>query len=153
MRNPGINNELENLISTYLGEQNLDLVEFIYRQEGRNLVLRILVDKPEGGISIGECAALNQQISSFLDEKNLIEGSYLLEVSSPGLDRPLKTNKDFLRCLNREARFFLTEQINGKIEFKGLIREVKAESINVEIDGQNIEVPFSKIFRVKQFIQ
>jgi ribosome maturation factor RimP len=153
MRNPEINNELESLISTYLGAQNLDLVEFTYRQEGRNLVLRILVDKPEGGISIGECAALNQQIGSILDEKNLIEGSCLLEVSSPGLDRPLKTSKDFLRCLNREARFFLTEQMNGKIEFKGLIREVKDNSINVETDGQNIEVPFSKIFRVKQVIQ
>lgn len=82
--------------------QNLDLVDIIYRYEGRGLVLRVLVDKPEGGITLDECAGLNNEISRILDEKDMLQQRYILEVSSPGLDRPLNSKNDFLRCINKE---------------------------------------------------
>ncbi len=144
--------ELENFFKDYLRTQGLDLVEFIYRYEGRNLVLRLLVDKPEGGIILDECAELNNQISRILDEKNLIQDRYILEVFSPGLDRPLKTKNDFSRCINRRVKFFLSEAINGKIEIDGVIKESQGEGVSIETGGGVVLIPFSKINKAKQII-
>jgi ribosome maturation factor RimP len=145
--------ELKNIIGEYLKIQRIELVDLILRQEGRDLVLRVFADKPEGGITIGECAGLNERISSLLDEKGILEaGGYILEVSSPGLDRPLKERRDFLRCINKKARFFLNELINGKIELEGLINKVENDSVYVEVNGEVIEIPLTKINKAKQLI-
>ena len=153
MENQEIKNELEKLIADYLNKHCVDLVEFNYGYSGMTLVLRILVDKPEGGISLDECAYLNNQICSILDEKDILQERYILEVSSPGLDRPLKTKKDYLRCINRKVRFFLSEQINNKIELEGFIRQAKDESVEIEADDVALEIAFDKIARAKQVIE
>lgn len=144
--------ELENFFKDYLRTQGLDFVELIYRYEGRNLVLRLLVDKPEGGIILDECAELNNQISRILDEKNLIQDRYILEVFSPGLDRPLKTKNDFSRCINRRVKFFLSEAINGKIEIDGVIKEPQEQGVSIETGGGEVQIPFSKINKAKQIL-
>lgn len=144
--------ELRNVIEDYLKNQNLDLVDLIYRQEGRDLVLRILVDKPEGGISIGECASLNIEIGAMLDEKNILQQGYALEVSSPGLDRLLRTKKDFARYLNKEVKFFLREPINERIELDGIITKVDDELVYIDIRGSVVQIPISNINRAKQVI-
>ncbi|MDD4893968.1 MAG: ribosome maturation factor RimP [Candidatus Omnitrophica bacterium] len=145
--------ELRVIIGDYLKNQGLDLVDLIYRQEGRDFVVRILVDKPEGGITIGECAGLNIQISNLLDEKDILQTRYILEVASPGLDRPLKVKSDFTRCINRKARFFFNEPINGKLEIEGLINKVEGESIYIENENGIIEAPLTKINKAKQVIE
>ena len=144
--------ELKNIIGDYLKIQGLDLVDLIYRQEGRDSILRILVDRPEGGITVGECANLNERISNLLDEKDILQTRYVIEVSSPGLDRALKTRNDFLRCINRRARFFLNESINGKIELEGLICKVENDSVYIESRNEIIEIPLTKINKAKQVI-
>lgn len=101
-----ISEKLSIMISENLKAQGLDLVELICNYQGRDLFLRLLVDKPEGGIIIKECAEVNRRLSAMLNEANILEQSYILEVSSPGLDRPLSSKNDFIRCLNKEARFF-----------------------------------------------
>ncbi len=88
--------ELNSIIADYLKIQGLDLVEIICRYEGRDLVLRIFVDRPQGGITLAECAQLNKYVSNILDEKDILQSRYILEVSSPGLERPLKTKNDLL---------------------------------------------------------
>jgi len=145
--------ELKDIIGDYLKLQGLDLVDLICRHEGRDLIVRILVDRPEGGITLDECAGLNIQISSLLDERGILQTRYILEVASPGLDRPLKTKNDFSRCINKKARFFLNEAVNGKIELEGQISKVENDS--VYIDGKNgvIEVPLTKINMAKQIIE
>jgi len=145
-------NELRIIIGDFLKNQNLDLVDLIYRYEGRDLVLRLMVDKPEGGITLGECACLNNEISRILDEKDILQQRYVLEVSSPGLDRPLKTKNDFLRCINKTVRFFLNEAINGRLELDGIITEVRDDSVYIDISGKTLEVPLSKITKAKQII-
>jgi len=146
-------NELKSVLSDFLKIQELDLVDLIYRYEGRDLILRILVDKPEGGITLEECTQLNRQISDILDEKDLLQTRYVLEVSSPGLDRNLKTKSDFRRCLNRRVRFFLNEAVNGKIEWEGIITAVKDDVLYIDISGQTLEIPLSKITKAKQIVQ
>jgi len=145
-------NELKSVLSDFLKIQELDLVDLIYRYEGRDLILRILVDKPEGGITLEECTQLNRQISDILDEKDLLQTRYVLEVSSPGLDRNLKTKSDFRRCLNRRVRFFLNEAVNGKIEWEGIITAVKDDVLYIDISGQTLEIPLSKITKAKQIV-
>ena len=145
-------NELRDLLGSYLKDQGLDLVDLIYRYEGRNIYLRILVDKPEGGISLGECARLNNEISRILDEKDILRDRYMLEVSSPGLDRPLLTRSDFLRCIHRNARLFFLESINGKTELEGVITKVEDNSVYIDIDDNTLEIPLAKIKKAKQII-
>jgi len=144
--------QLQNIIGDYLKIQGLDLVDLIYRHEGRDLILRILVDRPEGGITLGECAGLNIQISNLLDEKEILQTRCILEVSSPGLDRALKTKNDFLRCVSKKARFFLNESINGKIELEGLISKVENDSVYIESRNEIIEIPLRKLNKAKQVI-
>ncbi|MBI4707393.1 MAG: ribosome maturation factor RimP [Candidatus Omnitrophica bacterium] len=143
-------NQLTNILEGFLKDKGFDLVEVIYRQEGRDLVLRILVDRLEGGITIDECADINSAIGIMLEEKAILENDYILEVSSPGLDRPLKTKKDFLRCLNKDVRFFLREPVNGKLEWFGRISGVDETNVGVEIQGDIIKIDYSNINKARQ---
>ena len=145
-------NELKNIIGDYLKIQGLILVELIYRYEGRNLILRILVDRPDGGITLDECARLNNELNIILDEKDILRERYILEISSPGLDRPLKTESDFLRCMNRKVRLILAEKINDKIELEGIITKVEDDSVYIDIEDEIIKVALSKINKTKQVI-
>lgn len=142
--------ELKDLAGNYLKIQNIEVVDFIFRYEGRDLVLRILVDNPEGGISLDECAYLNKEISRVLDERDIIKESFILEVSSPGLNRALKTKSDFLRCKNKNVRFILSEKINGKGEFVAAINTATDDSVSVSLAGQEIVIPFSRIIKAAQ---
>jgi len=144
--------DLNGIIGDYLKIQGLDLIELICRYEGRDLFLRILTDRPQGGITLAECARLNKQISQILDEKDILQARYLLEVSSPGLDRPLKTKNDFLRCLNKTARFFLNEAVNGKIEWAGTIGKVDDDKVCINTETGVMEIPLAKITKAKQII-
>ncbi|MBN1914231.1 MAG: ribosome maturation factor RimP [Candidatus Omnitrophica bacterium] len=142
--------ELRGIVSGYLESVGLELVDLIYRYEGRDLFLRILADKPLGGITLEECGRLNREIGGILDEKETLGDRYILEVSSPGLDRPLATKNDFLRCLNRRARFFLKDPVEGKIEWAGEILAVDDYSVQAGIDTGIIVIPLDKINKAKQ---
>ncbi|MCM8781173.1 MAG: ribosome maturation factor RimP [Candidatus Omnitrophica bacterium] len=145
-------NGLRELIGSYIKEKGFELVELLYRYEGRNFILRILVDKPQGGINIDECAQLNGDISKMLDEHNLIQDSYILEVSSPGVDRPLRTQNDFLRCINRNVELFFTEPIDGRRNIRGTITKVETDVVSIDAEGIVLEIPFSKIAKAVQVI-
>jgi ribosome maturation factor RimP len=150
--NQRLTEELKVLIEGYLKEQGLELVEFTCRYEGRDLVLRILADRPEGGITLEECAGINANIGSLLDERGVLQQPYLLEVSSPGIDRPMKTKKDFLRQAGKEARILLREPVNGKWEMQGAIKGADDNSVYIDIQGSAVEVPLSKISKATQVV-
>ncbi|MBC8436360.1 MAG: ribosome maturation factor RimP [Candidatus Omnitrophica bacterium] len=150
MDRPAITEEIKGLIEEFLQGKGMCLVDVICRREGGGLILRILADWPEAGITLGECAVLNREIGLILDEKDILEERYILEVSSPGLDRPLKTRSDFLRCRNKKARVFLSDFINGRLEWDGLIDKVEDQSVYIKRDKESIEIPLSKINKAKQ---
>jgi ribosome maturation factor RimP len=141
---------LESLIRDFLSVQGLDLVEMACHYEGRTLVLRLAVDKPEGGITVGECSQANRRIGNLLEEKDIIKESYVVEVNSPGLDRPLKTKADFRRCPGRKVKFFLIEPINGKIEIDGVISGVSEDAVLANTPAGDCSIPFSQIHMAKQ---
>ena len=144
---------LRELIEKYLLGQGVELVELILRRQGRGLYLGVLADLPEGNIDIGTCARLNRELGMILEEKNIMPEFYTLEVASPGLDRPLATKADFLRCLKREVVFFLSSPVKDKIEWQGLIKSVSDEAVLIERAGEEFEIPLSSINKGKQIIK
>jgi ribosome maturation factor RimP len=147
-----ITQELRVIIDEYLRNQSLELIDLICRYEGNRLTLRILADRPQGGITLDDCAYINREIGRILDEKNIVQEHYILEVSSPGLDRPLATKNDFLRVLEKKVKFFLTEKINGKMEWDGKVVGATDTSVYIDVSGQQMEIPLSKITKAKQLI-
>lgn len=145
--------ELTNILSDYLKSEGFELVDIIYRYEGADLVLRILADRPEGGINLDECAYLNTEICKILDERNLVQQNYILEVSSPGLDRPLRSKNDFLRCINRRVKIFLREAVAEKLEMDGTIIKADDDSVYIDMKGNNVRVPLFAITKAKQIIE
>lgn len=145
--------ELQAIITEYLKRDGFELVDIVYRYEGRDLFLRILADRPKGGINLEECSRLNREIGLALDEKDLFPGRYILEVSSPGIDRPLETKEDFSRCLNTKVRVFLRQALENKMELLGLIRAVEDGRIVMDIDGESREVPLNNIVKAKQVLE
>ena len=145
--------QLKEAILPILEEEALELIELNFIVHGRSSTLRLLVDRKEGGINLGDCARLNTRIGAVLDEANLLAERYILEVSSPGLDRPLVTPRDYERCINRKARFFLSEPIKGKVELQGEIKQASEESVLVEVECETIEIPLAKVGKAKQIIE
>lgn len=144
--------ELEDMLRGYLTDKQLELVDLIYRREGSNLMLRIIVDRPAGGITLDDCTFLNKEFGRILDEKDIIAGKYILEVSSPGLDRPLVNKRDFIRCVNRRVKVFLNEPVNNKIELDGVIKEVGDDCIYLEVKADVVRIELEKINKAKQAI-
>lgn len=152
MDRQALSEELKSLIKEHLELQGLELVDLILRQEGRGLVLRVLADRLTGGISLGECAVLNSSIGELLDQKGTPEESYLLEVSSPGVDRPLETRNDFIRCTDKRVRVFLKEPWREKWEYEGIINKVTPEILYLATKENIAEIPLTLISKAKQIV-
>jgi ribosome maturation factor RimP len=144
--------KIKDLIATCLARRNLDLVDISFRC-GKKLRLGILVDRPEGGITLAECADLNNIIGELLEQADILPGPYILEVSSPGIDRPLREEADFRRCLNRTVRLYLNEQINGRAELSGIVKEVKDKVVYLQTKSAvKLCIPLDKVMRANQLI-
>lgn len=146
-----IRQELEKVIMPVLEQEQIELVELILSRIDRGLLLRLLVDKEEG-IDLEECAKVNKKIGALLDSQDMIKNNYVLEVSSPGLDRPLKSRRDFSRCINIRVRFFLNELIEGKLEWAGEVKGVDEEAVVVGLEDKTIRIPLGSINKAKQVI-
>ena len=128
--NEDILTQVEKAVLPILKVHGVEIVELKFHRQSREPLLRFLVDKPEGGITLGECAQLNQEIGNLLERMNLIEDHYVLEVASPGLDRQLKTEQDFKRVIGKQM------QIVAKIPLEG----AEGELIAVDLVGTLLEV-------------
>jgi len=153
--------KIQEIINPVLQEENAELVEITYRREAGRQVLRLLVDK-DGGIQLSECARLNEKISQALDvgtahcavPTDIIQGSYILEVSSPGIGRPFKVKRDYERAIGRPVRVTLNEVISEKKEHIGRLEEVSEGYIRVDKGKKGIvEIPFEKIIRVREEVE
>ena len=130
-----------------------DLIELKSMRSSNGTILRFLIDRIEGGITLGECSQLNNQIGQLFDEKNLISEKYILEVFSPGLDRPIIDIKDFKRVLDKRIHIFLNEKQQDKLEIEGKLIKVDVKGIFIVNDeGSEQFVLFSKINKAKQVI-
>ncbi|MFA5500964.1 MAG: ribosome maturation factor RimP [Candidatus Omnitrophota bacterium] len=128
----------------YLDERGIEIVEVIYRREQQGMVLRLVVDKPEG-ITIAECEEINNFLSAELDKQDIIQERYVLEVSSPGLDRPIKTERDFERAMGKQLEITTYERIDDRKTHEGRFLGMDKENIVIEKDGVSVVIPKNKI--------
>jgi ribosome maturation factor RimP len=135
---------IRTLMEPIFVDAQLELVELTQRRHGGGVVLRFLVDKV-GGVTIQDCARLNQLIGQALDASNVIEDSYTLEVSSPGLDRPLVSKRDFERAIGEQMEIELLESLRGSKQVKGQLLAVQSEAIVVTTRAGNVTVPLTQI--------
>ncbi len=113
----------EELVQPILVEKDLELVDIEYVKEGKNWFLRVFIDKP-GGVDITECGMVSEQLSEKLDETDPIKEAYFLEVSSPGVERPLKTKQDFDDSIGKNVYVTLYEPIDGEKAYEGILKEL-----------------------------
>ena len=132
-------------------QAGVDLIELNIRRQGREYVIEILADRPTGGISLEECSFLNRKVVDLIDAENAVQQEYSLDLSSPGLDRPLKTRKDFLRVMHKDIRFHLTGPVGGKLEYSGILKEVKENAVMIETQKHGeITIPIANISKAMQ---
>lgn len=119
------------LVNPILEEKNLELVDMEYVKEGKNWFLRVYIDK-EGGIDIVECGEVSEQLSEKLDEADPIKEAYFLEVSSPGVEKPLKTLEDFKKNIGNNVFVKLYEKIDGEKTYEGILQNVENGTVSIE---------------------
>jgi len=132
------------LAAHVLADQNMELIDLEYRREGRGWVLRLFIDK-EGGITLDDCARASQEIGTVLDVEDFIGTPYSLEVSSPGLNRPLKNEKDFIKYRDYLIKVKTFDPIDNRRNFKGKLREISDGRIEMEIDGGVVTIPLANV--------
>src|SRR3989338_1197801 len=126
-------NKIRTIIEPILQEEQVELVEIIFRREAGRQVLRLLVDKDSGGIQLADCARLNGKISQALDETDIIHESYVIEVDSPGIDRLFKVKRDYERAVGRLVRVTLSERILDKKEYIARLEEVSDTGVKIDV--------------------
>lgn len=124
--------------------KGMELVEVEWQRERQGWVLRLYIDKP-GGVNLGDCVKVSEIISDLLDAKDLIHHSYHLEVSSPGIERPLRKKEDFKRFAGDKVRITLKNPLSGRKNFTGLLKGLEGEEVILEIDGGEIRIPYEEI--------
>lgn len=139
----------EQLLEPLMQEFGFELVDVEYVKEGGSWYLRAYIDKP-GGITINDCEAVSRRLSDILDEEDCIEESYTLEVSSPGLGRPLRKDKDFQRSLGEEVDVKLFAAVDHSKEYTGLLKAFDKESVTIELeDGTQKQFPRNSIALIR----
>ena len=143
--------ELKSIIDSVLANNNLELVELYYRPEGRVPILRIFIDKV-GGTKISDCEKASREIEAILDTRqDLISPEYNLEVSSPGLDRPLKTQKDFQRVRGKSIEVHLLTPIGDSTILEGRVIDCGEEYLRIEASsGDYSNILLKDILKAKQ---
>ncbi|KPK99611.1 MAG: hypothetical protein AMJ90_09225 [candidate division Zixibacteria bacterium SM23_73_2] len=143
-----IEDEIKRMLLPLIQKQGYELVDLKLKGSGPPSVLRIYVDKA-GGITLDECARLSKKLSDYLDLEDLINHRYTLEVSSPGLDRPLVTEGDFRRKIGEQVKVFLKSPLDEKTKLEGKIVDFKDGKVFLN-KGKEVEViPLEKIQKAK----
>ncbi|MEE1102297.1 MAG: ribosome maturation factor RimP [Agathobacter sp.] len=132
----------ENLITPILERMNFELVDVEYVKEGGIWYLRAYIDK-EGGITVNDCEAVAREMNEILDVEDFIPDSYTFEVSSPGLGRPLKKEKDYVRNMGKEVEIRTYRAINKSKEFYGILKAYDKDSVTI-INDEDETVEFAK---------
>ena len=123
----------EEILLPIVEKNGFELWDVEYVKEGGNWYLRAYIDKP-GGINVDDCEVVSRELSDILDEKDYIDEAYILEVSSPGLGRPLKKEKDFERSLGGEVEIRTYRMIDRQKEFTGILKSYDKETVTIEME-------------------
>jgi len=149
MENETENSVIENILhiaEPLLVGKNMELVDLEFRKEGVGKVLRLFIDKT-GGVTVEDCANISRELSTLMDVNEIIEEKYVLEVSSPGLRRPLKKIDDFKKFKGKLVLIKTKEPIENRKVFKGYLKDTNDEGIEMDIDGLLYSLSFQQIHK------
>ena len=132
------------MVHLILFNEGMELVDIEYRRESKGWVLRLTLDK-EGGVTLDDCTRISQEVGRSLDVEDFIQAPYSLEVSSPGLTRPLKTEKDFMKYRHYLIKVKTVDPMENRRQFKGRLLGVSENRIEMEVDGKIFQIPLSNV--------
>lgn len=140
--------KVQGIVLPFVEEMGLELVDVEYLQDGGYWYLRIFIENPEGSVSIEQCATLSNKIDETVD--NIIPDKFFLEVSSPGIERPLKKIEDFVRFKGEKIKVALKHKLQDSKNFEGVLADVVEDIIHLSIfikkgEEQILEIPFKEI--------
>jgi ribosome maturation factor RimP len=136
--------EVTRLVEPVLDDLGFELVDIEYLFEHGRWVLRIYADK-EGGITLDDCVRVSREAGDLLDVKDVVQHEYVLEVSSPGLNRPLKKEKDFQNAIGRKIKVRLAHPLNGQRNFMGYLRALKGDRLDLETENARVSLPLEDV--------
>ncbi|HZR22563.1 MAG TPA: ribosome maturation factor RimP [Vicinamibacterales bacterium] len=149
-----VEEQVRGIAARVAASYGLEIFDVQYRREGTGMVLRIQIDRPgaaasaEESVSVEDCAHVSRDLSAIFDVEDVVPTSYTLEVSSPGLDRPLRRLDDYARFAGRRAKVVMREPVDGQSFFKGILGGVDGTDIVIDADDRRRHrVPFSVITR------
>lgn len=140
------------LAKPIIDRNNFELVEVEYKKEGADWYLRVYIDK-EGGITIDDCQSVSEELSDLLDQADPIEQSYIFEVSSPGIDRPLKTERDYEKNNGKLVEVKLFSPLDGKKAYEGILKGHTQEIIEIDVDDKTMQIEKSSIALIRPVIK
>jgi len=132
------------MVNPIFSNEGMELVEVEYRREARGWVLRLYVDK-EGGVTLDDCTRVSQEVGRILDVEDFISIPYTLEVSSPGLTRTLKSEKDFIKYRNRLIKVKTLDPIENRRQFKGKLLGINENRIEIAMNQEVLQIPLSNV--------
>jgi ribosome maturation factor RimP len=141
--------EARDIICEIAAQQGLELIDVEYQREPGGWVLRVLIDRQPGGITIGDCTDISREIGDVLEVKDIMAFPYRLEVSSPGVNRPLKKVQDFEQHLGETVSITTLEPLDGRKHFKGKLSGLHGDLVEVAIDGQGLTVPLAAVKKAR----
>lgn len=131
--------EISQLIEPILDEMDVELVDIEYLSYHGRWIVRIYVDK-EGGITVDDCARVSREIDEIIDIKDVIPHAYVLEVSSPGLNRPLKKDKDFQRAVGKKIKARISVPLKGRRHFTGYLKDFRNGTLYLEVEDNPVSL-------------
>lgn len=149
MKRTEIVTQVEELLQPIANRMRLETVDVQIHGEAERTVLRVLMDRPDGGITVEECAKVSEALSRALDLYDLFPHTYTLEVSSPGLDRPVRTDAEYRRFAGRRAEVMTAEPLGGQRRFRGVILGVVGDALVLQVDERQVQVPKAQILQAK----
>lgn len=139
----------EKYLLAIMERNNFELVDVEFVKEAGNWFLRIYIDK-EGGITVDDCEMVSRELGDILDKEDYIEESYILEVSSPGLGRPLKKDKDFERSIGEEVEIKLYRMLEKKKEYYGILEGYDKDTVSILLENETqISIPRADIALIR----
>jgi ribosome maturation factor RimP len=140
--------KLFELTEPVVADHGYELVDIEFRREQTGWIMRVFIDQPSG-ISFADCERVSRELSAVLDVADVIAQTYRLEVSSPGVDRPLRTAAHFRSQIGSIARIVLGQGIDGRRNFKGQVVAVEPDTVVVDVDGTTYKLPVGDIDSAK----
>ena len=145
----GIVSDVSHLAEPLLHEFDLEMVDIEFQFESGRWILRVFIDK-EGGVTVDDCTNVSRELGNLIEVEDIIDYPYVLEISSPGLNRPLRKESDFMRSIGKMVKLRMSRPINRRRNFTGRLANVREGIISLLVDDSNlVELPLKEIDKAR----